>query len=49
MAFLWNILSLNFCFNYRKTVKMAYERGLVVEPSGAAALAAFLMGKVSVQ
>merc|ERR1712156_49637 len=30
----------------RQTVKLAYDRGLVVEPSGAAALAAFLTGKL---
>ena len=31
----------------RETVGLAFKRGLVVEPSGAAALAAFLMGKVN--
>ena len=33
-----------FC---RETVGLAFKRGLVVEPSGAAALAAFLTGKVN--
>ena len=31
----------------RETVGLAFKRGLVVEPSGAAALAAFLTGKVN--
>ena len=31
----------------RETIGLAFKRGLVVEPSGAAALAAFLMGKVN--
>ena len=35
-------------FFRRQTVKLAYDRGLVVEPSGAAALAAFLTGKVNI-
>ena len=33
-------------FIYRWTVGLAYQKGLVVEAAGAAALAAFLTGKV---
>lgn len=42
----WLDRSILFFIVRRQTVKLAYNRGLVVEPSGAAALAAVLTGKV---
>ena len=38
--------TLTFPFLFSSTVNVAFNRGLVVEPSGAAALAALLTGKV---
>ncbi len=37
---------MNLAIISRETVKLAYFKGLVIEPSGAAALAAVLTGKV---